>query len=149
MRHSSQADARVDLTAKLRSRLFRSEFFRLFPEKSPDQADRPLRPPICWGELLSHPLAVRAAQALVGGKPAEELSLAAVVGAHLAAGPVGWHQMGLSDDEDVDLYTAYVDLLNDSNVKDVNAYLQIVEAFVLVGHGTPQKPEEQWPRREL
>jgi hypothetical protein len=57
--------------------------------------------------------------------------------------------MGLSDDEAVDLYTAYVDLLNDSNVKDVNAYLQIVEAFVLVGHGTPQKPEEQWPRREL
>src|ERR1039458_10649498 len=99
MRYSSQFDARFDLTANLRSRLFRSEFFRLFPVKSPDQADRPLRPPICWSELLRHPLAVRAAQALVGGKPAEELSLAVAVGARLAAGRIGWEMMGLRDQE--------------------------------------------------
>jgi len=145
MRHSSQSDARFDLTAKLGSRLFRSEFFRLFPEKSRDQADRPLRPLICWSELLSHPLAVRAAQALVGGKPAEELSLAAAIGAHLAAGPIGWAHMGLSHDEAFFLYVAYVDLLNASNVKDVNAHLQIVEEFVLADHGTSQKPQEQGP----
>jgi hypothetical protein len=81
-----------------------------------------------WDTLLNHPLAERAARALLAdGYPADDPILAAEIGAHLASGPIGWRRMRLSDDEAFALYRVYVDLLNATHVKDVNAHLAHVD----------------------
>jgi len=129
------------------SRLSRTEFSRLFPEK----VGGPARPAfkvsqassdVVWSELLNHPLAKRAAQTLLSGNPAEDSSLAAVIGGHLAAGPVGWQAMGLERNQATEVYFAYVHLLSCWKRKDVNAHLRLVDpVLILVKYGAPyQKP---------
>jgi hypothetical protein len=87
-----------------------------------------VRDHVDWDTLLNHPLAERAARRLLDdGYPADDPILAAEIGAHLASGRIGWEQMGLSDQEAVDLFAVYIDLLNASNVKDVNAHLSHVD----------------------
>jgi len=60
----------------------------------------------------------------------EKLSMAAVIGVHQQAGRIGLHLVGLSDQDAYELFAVYGDLLGASNVKDVNAHLQTVEAFI-------------------
>jgi hypothetical protein len=96
MGKASSPTPHLVLAAQLRSRLSRTEFFRLFPEK----VGEPARPAFKasqvssdsgWSDLLNHPLAKRAVQALLSGNPVQDSSLAAVIGGHL---PVPWAGSG-------------------------------------------------------
>ena len=141
MGKASRPAPHLVLAAKLPSRLSRTEFLRLFPEK----VGEPARPAFkasqassdnSWSDLLNHPLAEQAVQVLLSGNPVQDSSLAAVIGGHLAAGPIGWAQMGLTHDEAFILYTVYVDVLNCWKRKDVNAHLRLSEpVLVLVKYG--------------
>jgi hypothetical protein len=104
-----------------------------------------VRDHVDWDTLLNHPLAGRAAKRLMNdGYPADDPILAAEIGAHLASGPIGWKRMGLSDADAFALYRAYVNLLNATHVKDVNAHLAHVDprlATIRYGQETAAQPD--------
>lgn len=143
------------LAARLRSQPFRTEFVRLFPEQAPAPDRPPFNPSrvssdASWSELLSHPLAVRAARILVAGKPAEELALVCVIGAHLAAGPAGWQIMGLIREEARELLYEYCILLYCKKRKDLNLHLQMLNtAFALVDHAAVRTTPSRVVKRLL
>jgi len=142
------------LTAQLPSRLSRTEFRRLFPER----VGKPARPPFrtsqaiadIWSELLNHPLAKRAAQTLLLDNRVKYSKTVAAISAHLLTGPVGWHRMGLNQGEAKKLLSAYeVGFLRQREKKLVDHMTQVNRLIAAIKSETENRKQEhdKAPRR--